>query len=83
VRRRTIAQLLIELHEEVVFLVDVELLVGQLVVNDVVAHPLLQVVAQLVVLADLICILDVVLELLLHLPHRCQRVPYLTHDVAV
>jgi hypothetical protein len=83
VRRRTIPHLLVELHEEVVFLVDFEPLVGQLVFNDVSAHPLLKVIVQLVVLADLICILDVVLELLLHLPHRYQLVPYLTHDVAV
>ena len=66
-----------------IFLIDVEFFVGELVVDDVVADPMLEVLVELVILAYLIGVLDVLLELLLVLADGREDVPYFVDDVAV
>lgn len=64
-----------------VLLIDVEFLVGELMIDDIVTDALLQILVQLVVLANRICVLNVLLEVLSRLPHQRQSVPDFAHDI--
>jgi hypothetical protein len=77
----TISEFLIQLHEDIVLLFDVELLIGQSIVHDVVSDPVLEFLTQLVVAADRVCVLDVLLKVVTGLPHGCKDVANLTDDV--
>jgi hypothetical protein len=52
-----------------IFLVDVELLIGELMIDDIVTDTLLQILVQLVVLTNRIRILNILLEILSGLSH--------------
>lgn len=65
-----------------ILLIDVELLIGELMVHNIITNSLLEILVQLIVLTDLICVLNVVLELLLVLADRCESMTYLTDDVS-
>lgn len=65
-----------------IFLIDIELLIGELMVHNIITNSLLEILVQLIVLTDLVCVLNVVLELLLVLADRCESMAYLTDDVS-
>lgn len=65
-----------------IFFIDVKLLISELMIDYVVPYAMLEIFVQLVVFADLISVLDVMLELFLVLANSGERVSNLAHDIA-
>ena len=65
-----------------ILLIDIELLIGKLMVHNVVTNSLLEILVQLIVFTNFIGVLNVVLELLLVLADRCESMAYFTDDVS-
>lgn len=65
-----------------ILLIDVELLIGKLMIHYIITNPLFEVIIQLIVLAYLIRILNVVLKLLLVLADSREGMANFTDNIA-
>lgn len=77
----TISQILIQFHQELIFLIDIKFLIGKLMIHDIITNPLLEILIQLIILTNLICILNIVLELLLILTNSCEGMTNFTDNI--
>jgi hypothetical protein len=78
----TTAEFLVKFHENVIFFFEIQFLVGESIVNDVVAYSIFELVVEFVVVTDSICVLDVLLEIVAGLSHGCQCMADFTNYVA-
>ena len=78
----TIAQILIEFHQKVIFFLNVQFLVGQPIIDDIISDSGFQLMVEVVILTNSVSILDILLKIVLCLSHEGEGVTDLINNVS-